>query len=300
MRVSMDYQCVRDGMKAKKKKPIELVIDKIGVAVAAENIPKKWHVVGKVLLLQHDSLHRLDEKQLKCIGEAFLSVVKGVDSVCVELISPNGELRVPKMVLVAGKEDTLTMHVEDKVRYHIDPRKVMFSSGNGTERMHFRHNVDMNDGDVVVDMFCGIGYFTIPLAISCREKNQGNVKIYALEKNPDSCEFLRMNVKENKVSHIVTVLEGDNREIGDEVLGKASRVLMGYIPTPVSFIDRAVSFLTKQGIIHYHYVCKEAEKESTILDHFKHIDKKKILAVRQVKSYAPQLYHYVADIEIEK
>ena len=40
-----------------------------------------------------------------------------------------------------GKVSTCTVHIENKVKYKLDPRKVMFASGNGTERMRFAKNI---------------------------------------------------------------------------------------------------------------------------------------------------------------
>lgn len=63
----------------------------------------------------------------------------------------------------------------------------MFASGNGTERMRFSkiHAI----GEVVVDMFAGIGYFTVPLA-----KHGAPSIIHAIEKNPESFRFLNDNI----------------------------------------------------------------------------------------------------------
>ena len=53
---------------------------------------------------------------------------------------------------------------------------------------------------------------------------------------------------------------GDNRLVCDEIAGTANRILMGYIPTPVSFLERALTFACPSGcIIHYHYTCKQVD-----------------------------------------
>jgi tRNA G37 N-methylase Trm5 len=295
---------------AKKKKvpqkPLELVKLALQDVLTAEQLgylPRKWHVIGHVLMLQD-----LDESltpHLQRIGDAYLNCSQiQAESAVVEMMTPHGELRVPTVKHVAGRPDTLTRHVEDGVKFWIDPTKVMFSSGNGTERMHFHHNIELEKDDIVVDMFAGIGYFTIPMATANREVE--NVKIFGLEKNPDSANFLRMNAKENRVDHLVVVEEGDNREMGKEAEGKATRVLMGYIPTPVDFISRALQFLCKTGgIIHYHYVASKEERDSMPQTHmeqtlqaFPELKLDAIINIRLVKNFAPKLFHFVGDVRI--
>ncbi len=61
-------------------------------------------------------------------------------------------------------------------------------------------------GETLVDLFCGIGYFTIPLLAK-----SGADKAYACEWNPDSVEALRRNLETNGVSHKCEILHGDNR-----------------------------------------------------------------------------------------
>ncbi|GET85508.1 hypothetical protein, conserved [Leishmania tarentolae] len=199
---------------------------------------------------------------------------------------------------------TFTEHVENSVIYSFDVSRVMFSSGNTTERMHF--GTVAAAGEVVVDMFCGIGYFTLPLAM------HGNVKaIHALEKNPDSIEFLKLNAVLNKVDHLIHPLCGDNREVGEELLGKCDRVLMGYIPTCKSFLPRAASFLKRNeagrhsGIVHYHFLadklCAEQEALRDVQDELGEEVAAfiRVIDIRCVKSYAPKRFHFVADLAFE-
>jgi tRNA wybutosine-synthesizing protein 2 len=196
---------------------------------------------------------------------------------------------------------TYTTHVENGVSYTLDVARVMFSSGNTTERMHFG-TIDAT-GETVVDMFCGIGYFTLPLAV------HGNVSaIYALEKNPDSVDFIKVNSVLNRVDHLVHPVCGDNREVGNELVGTCDRVLMGYIPTCKSFLPRALSFLKRNssghavGMIHYHYL---ADKPNAAQEAMKDVREElgdevaavvRVADLRCVKSYAPKRFHYVADL----
>ena len=256
-----DMEAMLSSNAAVKSGPLSQVQERLKHVLSSDQLaalPKKWHLIGHVLMLQ--AVDPILSPVLEQVGAAYLECRQiKAETIVVEEITPHGELRVPSVRRVAGREETLTKHTEDGVRYWIDPVRVMFSSGNGTERMHFHSQIKLDDGDICVDMFAGVGYFSIPLALG--NASTAGVEIYSLEKNPDSCRFLRMNVAENHVEHVVRVFEGDNRTVGEEAVGRANRVLMGYIPTPVQFISRALEFLDPRigGVVHYHFVSSVEE-----------------------------------------
>jgi len=216
-----------------------------------------------------------------------------------------GELRIPTTRVLLTRENienpTITIHVEGGVKYKFDVSSCMFSSGNVNERMHFGSIKALDE--IVVDMFAGIGYFSIPLAL-----HAGVRHVYSLEKNPNSVQFLNENIILNGIQDRVTVFCGDNREVGNEILGTANRVLMGYIPTPKQFIARAIQFINpeRNAIIHYHYNCKKNEIQQIPNLHFEEELSKiglwsfKVADTRIIKSYSPQIYHCTADILVKK
>lgn len=198
------------------------------------------------------------------------------------------------------QSDTYAVHVENGVRYGFDVQKVMFCSGNVGERMHFA-TVNAT-GETVVDMFAGIGYFSLPLAM------HGHVSaIHAIDKNPDSIAFLRLNAVQNHVDHVIHTHCGDNLVVQDELGGRCDRVLMGLIPTCKSFLPRAAHFLKKNaegrpvGVIHYHFLADKPDARRTALDDAKEALGEATVAgltiadLRCVKSYAPKRFHHVAD-----
>lgn len=290
--------------KRKKKSPIERIIEYL---LNNENLNEEdidnlgikkwnWRILGDIVITPPFNFEAISD--LSSIDRAFKSVFKKVKCVIAYVDTIKGELRRPNIkVLSNDKSDTVTVHIENGIKYQIDVSKVMFAAGNGTERMRFsRINAE---NETVLDMFAGIGYFTLPLA-----KHGKLDKLISIEKNPDSANLLRQNTKLNKVDDKVIILEGDNRILGDEWIGKCDRVLMGYLPSAEEFIPRALQFSKhEKSIIHYHYIAKKDESKSIPISHMnKYLDdrKIKILHIENVKSYAPQLYHYVADIEIYK
>ncbi len=247
-------------------------------------IPHHWERFGSVLILP--PFHGYEEFGEE-VGEAF-SRVLGVKTVLV-YFGTRGEFREPKVVKIYG-EDTVTTHVENGIRFRFDAAKIMFSSGNVDERMRMG-KIDAR-GEIVVDLFAGIGYFTLPVAIRA-----GASKVYACEKNPISFSYLVENIKINGAHNVIPLL-GDNRDVAPERI--AHRVIMGYVGTE-RFLDLGFKVLREEGgIVHYHDTFTTEEKgwkpEKVVKEYGEkngfHVE---ILGKRIVKSYAPHIWHIVVD-----
>ena len=250
-------------------------------------IPEKWEYVGDIVIVRMDP--RCDPYK-ELIGRTYAEIL-GAKTVCADIRGVSGEFRQPSMEIIYGTE-TESVRLENGIRYGFDVTKVMFASGNTDERMRMRQQ-DCT-GETVVDMFAGIGYFTLPLA-----KYSGARRVFACEKNPESYQFLCRNILDNELSDIVIPILSDNRNL----LGThfADRILMGYVQTTSEFVPKALSMIRPNGIIHYHdtfYVSEYMDRIKAIFDANCGEDGYEILRVHEVKSYAPSVSHYVADIRI--
>ena len=76
---------------------------------------------------------------------------------------------------------------------------------------------------------------------------------------------------------------------------------MGYVQITSEFIPKALQLIKPNGIIHYHdtfYVNEYEDKITQIFDEACGKGGYEILGIREVKSFAPSVSHYVADIRI--
>ncbi len=272
----------------------ELIKKFIKIPRNLENkIPQKYYRVGEIILIRIPK--ELDRWKYE-IGEVLLKNLPSVKTVC-KIEGMYGIERKPKIEVLAGN-GTETILRENKCLFKLDVSKIMVSKGNVYERQRLPKLV--KDGEVIVDMFAGIGYFTIPIAKFANPK-----KIYAIDINPDAIYYLKENLRLNKVSHKVVPILGDCREISNKLKHVADRVIMGYIKTR-QFLSYAFKFLKKEGgIIHYHDVFKQEEIFDVPINLVKNAAKEfgfeaKILFKRKVKSYAPKVYHVVLDVEVRK
>lgn len=194
-----------------------------------------------------------------------------------------GPLREPvtRPLLGASFETT---HVENGVRFRLDPSRVMFSSGNVDDRTRFPRRV--RAGEVVVDLFAGIGYWSVPIAVHARP-----ARVVACELSPVAHGYLVENVKANGVAHVVEPRLGDCRDVAPR--GVADRVLLGYLRGTADFLPTALQALRPEGgVLHYHEVVDaRGWREHAPAPILAACPDATIEEVRRVKSYGPGSTH---------
>lgn len=199
--------------------------------------------------------------------------------------------------------------VENGIVYRFDLTKVMFASGNGTERMRMPRRIrelsSTASAAVVVDMFAGIGYFSVP--ILAQSTTSEVAKLIACEWNPASFEALKENMHLNGIDVDRYDLRfGDSSVVAPR--NAADHVLLGLIPSSSSGWPAAVRALKDGGgWLHVHGLAKEGD-EAAYASSVK--DSVAVLAASErgpqwvvevgrcvrVKGYAPRLLHVVVDL----
>ncbi len=263
---------------------------RVGHGVAAR-LPAGYQRLGRVLVLQ---LAEDLRPHFPTIGEAWRREL-GVDTVVRRAGSVGGELRIPRLETIAGTE-TRTEVMEFGIRYRFDARTVLFARGNRTERQ--RAGAVTRPGETVVDLFAGIGYFTLPAAI------RGSAEwVWAVEKNPDSFRYLQENVDLNGVRDRVRPVLGDNRA-ADLPRGTADRVFLGYLPDSTPWIPRALELLRPGGgTVHAHLVVGvrdglDAAASEVVAAVEQAGGRVESTSARRVKSYGPGRVHAVVDVAV--
>ncbi|MGQ9582415.1 MAG: class I SAM-dependent methyltransferase [Thermoplasmatota archaeon] len=252
-------------------------------------LPAKWERYGRVLVIRLPSglmEHRAE------VARAYARAL-GVETVLIDKGGSAGELRLPSVEVVLG-ESTETVHIEDGVRYAFDPARLMFSSGNIAERM--RMGGVVRAGEVVVDMFAGIGYFSLPMAVHGRAG-----RVLACELNPEAYRYLWRNVALNRVGGVVEPILGDCRLVAPE--GSADRVVMGHFDA-IEYASKAVRVLRPEGgVLHLHALCPKTDIPNAVWRPLKTIIQKEsrraeLLGVVRLKSFKPKVWHIVLDVAV--
>jgi tRNA wybutosine-synthesizing protein 2 len=258
-----------------------------------DELPRGYQILGRIMILK---LRNGLLKYRKVIGKVIMGMFPYIDSVCLAK-DIGGVKRKPKIEVIAGCKSTETTNIENGCVFLLDVSKVMWSQGNKEEKMRLVRMVKR--GETMVDMFAGIGYFTIPVAKHCSPK-----KIYAIDVNPQAIDYLRKNVWMNGVESRVEILEGDCRKFTNLLESSADRISMGYLFDTEKFLPCALKIARNGAIIHFHRNAREDEIDK-IKKKIVEIGRKskcgiKILKVNEVKSYAPKVFHMVFDLKVSK
>lgn len=252
-------------------------------------LPKSWQIIGEVALVH---IHPLLQQKKALIAESLLKLYPRCRTV-METKRIAGQYREPVLEKLAG-DGTETIDKENYVLYKLDVARIMFSKGNFYER---RRMGTVGAGEHVLDMFAGIGYFSLPMAVHAKPK-----KIMAIEINPVSYGYLCENIRLNHVEKIIEPVLGDCRE--KSPAGWADRAIMGYVGTTQEYLPWGIKALKPGGILHYHETTPDKLVFDRPIENIANAAAQQgrmteILNTVKVKKYSPGVWHVVVDAKIE-
>jgi tRNA (guanine37-N1)-methyltransferase len=251
-----------------------------------------YEVIGDIALLEDPDL---DKEKASKIADALLQTQPNIKTVLKPLTPVIGEFRTREFELIAGEPKTETVHREYGCRYKVDLARAYFTPRLSTERARILSWI--KEGETVVDMFAGVGPYSILLA-----KSKKPSKVIAIDKNPDAVHYLKENIILNSVKNIEAI-EGDAREEAKKFAGTADHVIMNLPHNAYKFIDSAVLLTKPGGIIHYYGITPEDdlfESSIKLIEEAaeragRHIE---VLEKRIVRSYAPYQYNICIEVRI--
>lgn len=250
-------------------------------------LPSSYDVLGSIALVKMPEEVGPYAKQ---VGKAIMTVQKSVRTVCVDE-GVKEEYRTRDVRVVAGEEVTEAVHREYGLVFRMDVAKVFFSPRLATERDIVAKQVQ--PGEVVIDMFAGIGPFSIMIAKSREPK-----VVYAIDANPDAIRYMEENIALNKVSSVRPVLGDAREEVGK--LETADRVIMNLPHNARDYLPEALDVLRPGGVVHLYEIMEDSELETrshTLADIA--VAKGRVmkeLGRRKVKSYSPTMGFYAFDL----
>jgi len=240
----------------------------------------KYKKIGDILIL--DSNYSGNDYEELSLKHNVKTIMK-IDHI-------QGTKREPVYKILYGGE-TETVNKENGCLFKLDLSKVMWSKGNNNERLRIAKLVE--DGERVIDMFAGIGYFSIPIGVHANAS-----EVISIEINPNSYHFLCENIKLNKLDNITPIL-GDCKDITPNY--NADRIIMGYVKTTHHYLKVAIDSLNEGGILHYHETVPEKLMNTRPIERImSEADGREVelLKINKIKKYAPGVEHVVVDARI--
>jgi len=241
------------------------------------------------------------EEYKEVVGEVVLRAHKNVRTVLAKAGAVRGIYRLRNFEVIAGSDETETVHREFGCLYYLDPMRVYFSPRLSYE--HYRVASQVREGETVIDMFAGVGPFSILTA-----KMLNLVRVYAIDINPDAVSYLKRNIVANRVEDKVVPILGDaGKVVAERLRGLADRVIMNLPERASEYIGAACEALKPRGgVIHYYEFASGDNPAKSVETRLKKIVAEqtnrrvsKVLASKIVREVAPYVWQIAVDLEVE-
>jgi tRNA (guanine37-N1)-methyltransferase len=265
----------------------ERLLERIGCPLSS------YDVVGDIAILEMPDGFESHEKE---IGGALLRSKKHVKAVFKKSSAVEGEERVRRFEWLAGENRTETVHREHGCEFKLNISEVFFSPRLSYERQRIKDQV--RDGEVIVDMFAGVGPYSIVIA------KHKDVKVLGYDINDKAIQYFNENVRINKVGDKVKVIQGDCRDLAPKEV--ADRVIMNLPKSAKEFFGIALDIIKAEGgTIHYYGV---SQRDKPFEEEINYVMKKLkekgkgggITGKRVVRSYSPGEVHAAIDVKVGK
>ena len=273
------------------KKTLESVLS----TKESDELISAFDQIGHIIIIRiPDSL--ISKKKL--IGETLLEQVKSAKSIFYQSSSVDGEFRTRDLEILAGDDKTETEYKESGCRFFVDVRNVFFSPRLSSERTRIAEFV--NNDEVIVNMFGGVGIFSI---IAAKMKR---CTVFNIDINPLAANLCKKNIAINRLVGNVISIEGDaSQVINSQLENKSDRTLMLLPEKSDEFLDSAILSTKSGGIIHYYshiHADKKSDAAKLSEQHYMQITpvKSTILGSKIVRPVGPRFYQTVVDVKIKK
>lgn len=240
----------------------------------------RYDIIGDIAIIKIPKGNRNIET---LIANYILSKCRGIKVIATQIAPACGSHRIQKFKVIAGENRTETIYKESGCIFKLDINKVFFTPRLMYERIRIAKLVNL--GEVIVNMFAGVGTYSIVIA-----KHAKPSLIYSIDVNPDAYSYMLQNIRINKVANVVVPILGDAREIiVKRLMNTADRVLMPLPELAKTYISYAVLALKHEGGYIHVYDVYHRNRGESINDLFN----------RAIKDYATILNSKVKDVEFK-
>lgn len=275
-----------------------------------DSIPQSYDIIGDIAIVEFSGTSLINHTEYntykEIIAKAIINVNKNVKSVFEKKSEIEGTYRLRKLALLAGENKSETIHKENNCFFKLDVKQTYFSPRLVFERRRIS-TLNIKENEVIVDMFAGVGPFSIQIA------KLNNVKIYAFDVNFRAYQYLKKNVEINKLKgeiipyniNVKKLIDLDNF-IGRKLNNNTDRIIMNLPESTIDFLNIACHLMKKSGgILHFYHFSKKPNPIDKTKETFKtelvklNWTVEKTLNSKIVKSYSPKEDLIVLDLYLK-
>ncbi len=249
-----------------------------------------YSIIGDIAIINY-------KKDMELLEKAAKEIVKinpKIKSVYAK-IDTEGEYRVPKLILLYGEKRTITKHKENGLIFYVDIEKTYFNPKLGGE--HNRIANLTKDNEIVLDMFSGVGGFTLNII----KRNKANV--LGVDINPHAISLSSLNYIVNKKSlkGEAIFMRANALFLQDIIKNKFDRIIMNHPTGSINFLNTACKLVNDRANIHLYAIL---ENKNLKLDNIKNqlkISCNKTYEInepRRVLEYSPKYSIYEINIKL--
>jgi tRNA (guanine37-N1)-methyltransferase len=265
-----------------------------------KSLNKSYDIIGDIAVIRMPKI--LNDKS-DLIAETILETQNHIKTVLNQSGPVSENYRIRKLDWIAGEKKTETIHKEFGCLFKVDLAKCYFSPRLSYERMRIAGQV--SPGEVMVNMFAGVGCYSILISKHTKVK-----KVFSIDINPSAIHYMRENVLINKVHKKVIVELGDAKNIIQQsIVNQTDRVIMPLPEKAIEYLSEALLALKSRGGWIHFYAFEHGRNNEEIIDKVENKARKKIESLgeeikksigRIVRGVGPNWYQVVLDLFIEK
>lgn len=250
-----------------------------------------YDVLGNIAIVKFPWESKKTEK-LKW-AKKFLATHLNVTTILEKVGKFKGRLRVQATKHLAGEKTKEALYKENGCEFRLNVDTCYFSPRLAAERKEVADMV--RKGERVLVLFGGVAPFAIVIA-----KTKKAAKVVSVELGRECSKYALENVRRNKLSGIVEVVQGDVRKQLPKIHEVFDRIVMARPNLEDNFLDVVFPKLRKGGVIHYYGFCKEDDlfemKEMILREGRKNGKRLKILKVKKAGDIGVRTWRYRIDI----
>ncbi|MHA2249291.1 MAG: class I SAM-dependent methyltransferase [Candidatus Kariarchaeaceae archaeon] len=283
----IQFKLVHSEFPEKNLKPrsIQEYLRKILPANIHSDLPSAFEQIGDIAVID------IKDEMIPftgAIADAILLVHSSVKRVYRKSSKVDGVLRLRGLILIGGKENTTTIHIEYNLKICVDISKVYFSPRLSTE--HRRIAEMVQEDEAVLDMFGGAAPFALHIA------QLKKCNITSIDINPHAEELIKKSIKLNHhLKGNIAIMTGDVEKIGLEMKSQNKlfdRIIMNHPSKAVEYLPIADNLVKTGGFIYLYIFAPFDTLESSCIEAVNaFLPNADITDIHQVRQSSPSEWH---------